>query len=89
MSCGHTGHDRRCPPRIPLVIEAAEPASVEMAPAAPDGAALVPVLVLPGVRVYVDVSRTETEAARWWHQLGVAALLAAASYDEHGSVSAR
>ncbi len=91
MADGQADRGGRYAPSAPLVVDPAEPASVETVPAGPGGAARVAVLVLPGVRVCVDASSTDVDAARWWHELGVAALLAAMYYDEGecGSRSAR
>ncbi len=89
MSCRGAGHGCRCAPSAPLVVDPAELASVEMVPAGPGGRVLAPVLVLPGVRVRVDAPIPNTQAARWWHELGMAALLVAMHYDEAGSESAR
>ncbi len=92
LACGHTDRGCRCAPPTPLippaplVADPAELVSMETAPVGPDGEAFVPVLLLPGgLRLHVDASSTDLDAARWWHELGVAALLAAMHYDEHGS----
>jgi hypothetical protein len=78
------------------MVDPAEHPSVETVPAGPagpgGGAARVAVLVLPGGhRLCVNPASTDVEAARWWHELGVSALLAAMYYDEGecGSRSAR
>jgi hypothetical protein len=66
-------------------MDPAEHASLETVPAGPagpGGAAQVAVLVLPGVRLCVDPASTDIDAARWWHEVGVSALLAAMYYDE-------
>jgi hypothetical protein len=88
------GYAHRRATEPPLVVNAAEHASVETVPAGPPGpggATRMAVLVLPGVRLCVDPASTDVDAARWWHELGVAALLAAMHYDEGqcGSRSAR
>jgi hypothetical protein len=49
---------------------------VDVVPLGPGGKALMPVLVLPGVRVCVDGFSTDIDAAEWWKDLGVAAIYA-------------
>jgi hypothetical protein len=91
------GYTHRRAPEPPLVVNAAEHPSVETVPAGPPagaggGAARVAVLALPGgIRICVDPASADVDAARWWHELGVSALLAAMYYDEGecGSRSAR
>ncbi len=90
VSCEATGHGCRCATTAPLVVDPTELASVGTVPVGPGGEALLPVLFLPGgLRIYVDASSTDIDDARWWHELGVAALLAAMHYDEVGSRPAR
>ncbi len=87
MSCGTAGCGCRCVPSAPLVVDPAEPVTVETLPVGPGGKALAPVLILPGgLRVYVDAFATDADAAGWWENLGTAALYAALCYqDENGS----
>ncbi len=83
MASERVDRDDQPVPNAPLVADPTEPVSVSLAPVGPDCAALVPVLVLPGgTRIYVDVSSTFADAARWWHDLGVAALSAATCYED-------
>ncbi len=75
-------------PEPPLVVDPAVPPSVDVVLVGPGGKPLMPVLVLPGVRVCVDGLSTDTDAAEWFKDLAVAALYASLCY-QFGSEPAR
>ncbi len=88
-NCGCRKHPAPEPPPPPLVVDPAEPPSVDVLLVGPGGKALMPVLVLPGVRVCVDGLSTDIDAAEWWKDLGVAAIYASLCYQGGGHEPAR
>ncbi len=81
MSSGTpAGCSCRCTPDVPLVVDPTEPVSVEMVPVGLGGKARVPVLVLPGVRLCVDAFSVGEDAAKWWYEVGNAAMSASLCY---------
>ncbi len=81
MPDGQTRCGCQSAPCAPLVVDPAEPVSVEMVPVGLGGKARVPVLILPGgVRVCVDAFSVGEDAAEWWYDLGNAAMSASLCY---------
>jgi hypothetical protein len=76
-------------PESPLVVDPAKPPSVEVVLVGHGGKALMPVLVLPGVRVCVDGLSADIDASEWWKDLAVAALYASLCYQGGGIESLR
>ncbi len=82
MSDGAPSRGCRCASNASLVVDPADPVSMEMVPVGPGGKALVPVLVFPGARVCVDAFSADADAAQWWYDLGTAAMSASLCYPD-------
>jgi hypothetical protein len=80
MADGHGGCSCRHTPEAPLAVNPTVPPSVDVVPVGPGGKALMPVLVLPGVRVCVDGFSADIDASEWWKDLSVAAIYASLCY---------